>query len=170
MTDPLVLQEMIKQWKKQNKDKLPDLNYEMMNTIMTHINESSPVKVARNPLDKDHDWIPDTVCHNVKNVYIDDEGRLTLRIRKDNTELTVDKLIDQIKKLKTNISRSSVIMVKVSEEKVVQLTDVYSHALVKDSWAGLPFDLVFAYYEEDPSEKKQASEDDAESEAEGEAE
>ena len=160
-TDPNVLQEMIKEWKRQNKEKPRDLDYEMLDVIMRHVNGSSPVKVARNPLDKERDWIPDTVCQNVKSVSIDDQGRLTVHVRGDKTELSVDAMLGQIKRLKTKISRSSSIMLKISDKKTVQLTDIYSHALVKDSWAGLPFDLVLAYYEEDPTDEKDSTADSA---------
>ena len=88
-------------------------------------------------------------------------GLFTLRATHGKSNYTVDKLHHELRRVGKKISLSSSIMVQLSDSKTVQLTDVYSHALVKDSWAGLPFDLVFAYYEEDEKkeEKKQVEEE-----------
>jgi hypothetical protein len=159
-TEPSVLQEMIKQWKAEHKAKPRPLDFEMFQQILKMVNESSAVKVARNPLDEDHDWIPETTCLNVGKISQDDEGHLVLHVRHNKTEYSVDKLLTDLRRVGKKLSLGSSIMAQVSEKKVVQITDVYSHALVKDSWAGLPFDLVFAYYEKD--EKKEEKKENTE--------
>lgn len=158
--EPSVLQEMIKKWKAEHKAKPRPLDYEMFLQISNMVSDSSEVKVARNPLDEDHDWIPDTKCLGVTKVFQDDEGRLTLRASYGKTNYTVDKMHSELRRVGKKISLSSSIMAQLGDSKTVQLTDVYSHALVKDSWAGLPFDLVFAYYEEE--EKKEEKKQDEE--------
>lgn len=159
--EPSVLQEMIKKWKAEHKAKPRPLDYEMFLQISNMVSDSCEIKVARNPLDEDHDWIPNTPCLGVTKIFQDSEGRLTLRATHGKSHYTVDKLHSELRRVGKKISLSSSIMVQLSDSKTVQLTDVYSHALVKDSWAGLPFDLVFAYYEEDEKkeEKKQAEEE-----------
>ena len=145
-----VMQERINEWKKAHKDKPRDLDYGMFCDVLDIVNESSVLKVARNPLDEDRDWVPDTVCHNVRGFEVDDQGRLVIILSRDHAELTVESAYAKLRGLKKHApAKSNSVMVRVSDTKVVQLTDVYSHALVKDSWAGLPFDVVFAYYEED---------------------
>ena len=144
------MQEKIKKWREANKDAPRDFDFKMLCTIIGALNDSSAVKVACNPLDEERNWVPDTTCHNIGKIDIDDEGRLVLSIRRDKEELSVEKLAWQINRLKKQrpADQSSVLL-RISETKTVQITDAYSHALVRDSWAGLPFDLVLAYYEKD---------------------
>lgn len=150
-----VMREMINEWKAAHKEKPRDLDFEMLCEILKHVNGNSLVKIACNPLDEDRDWIYGTECFSVGKVEVDDQGRLLIHMRRDKSEYTVDKMRDALHRLRKNSpSRSSGIMAKVSEKKVVQLTDVYSHALMKDHWAGLPSDLVLAYYEKEEKEKK----------------
>lgn len=75
---------------------------------------------------------------------------MTLHLRRDKEEMPAEKLYGQIMRLKKKIAGdASYVMVQLGESKSVRLTDAYSHSLVNAHWAGLPFDLVFAYYNED---------------------
>lgn len=144
------MQAKIKQWREANKEAPRDFDFGMLCTIVDALNDSSAVKVACNPLDEERNWVPDAVCRNVGKVDVDDQGRLVLAVRHDKEELPVEKLALQIRQLKKRRpADQSPVMLKISDTKTVRITDAYSHALVRDSWAGLPFDLVLAYYEND---------------------
>ena len=145
-----VMREMIQEWKDAHKEEPRDLDFDFFCSIIDCANESSPVKVACNPRAVDGDWIPGTPCHNVSKVGVDDQGRLTLHLRRDKEEMSAEKLYGQIMRLKKKVAGgASYVMVQINESKSVRLTDAYSHSLVNEHWAGLPFDLVFAYYDED---------------------
>ena len=152
---PDVMRQMVQKWKSEHREKQADLDLEMFMKIIKVANGSSAIKVACNPLDEDHDWIPDTPCYNIGNVYVDEQQRLVLCMRRDKTEYSVEKMLDTLKALKKQgPSRFSKIMLQITDDKIVELTDIYSHALVRDNWAGLPFDIVLAYYDEDAKKEK----------------
>lgn len=130
-----------------------DLDVSYLLKTLNSVNERSVVKIARNPLDKNREWVKGTVLHNVGRIDVDDEYHLTLRIRHDNAECTVEKMLDQIEKLKKKMHGTmGPVMLELNDQVKVKLTDVYSHAFVKDVYAGLPADVVLGYFE-DGSEK-----------------
>ena len=144
------MKETIKQWREAHKEAPRDFDFKMLCTIIGMLNDSSAVKVACSPLDEDRNWIADTVCHNVGKLDVDDEGRLLISIRGSKEECTVEKFDAQLRRLKKQrIADGSSVMLRLSETRIVKVTDAYSHALVRDSWAGLPFDFVLAYQKEE---------------------
>lgn len=145
-----VMMEKIQEWKDAHKEEPRELDFDFFCSIVDHANEASPVKVACNPTAADGNWIPGTPCYNVSKVSVDDQGRLALYLRRDKEEMPAERLYTQIMRLKKKVvGGTSHVMVQISEMKSVRLTDAYSHSLVNEHWAGLPFDLVFAYYDED---------------------
>ena len=160
MADPVIvnnddfagdaLRQTVVSYKEAMRAPTEDLNLEYLLKTLSLVNDRSPVKVARNPLTSDRKWNTDAVLYNVRSIGVDDEGHLSVTIRKDNTEFSVEHFIDEYLKLEKRIAdKKGPVMYAISEEKNVQLTDVYSHGLTKDHLAGLPFDLVLGYYEED---------------------
>ena len=149
--EPNPMGERIRQWGESHKAEARELDFDFLCKIINRVNGSSAVKVACNPIARDGSWIPDTPCRNVSKVGVDEEGRLVLYASRDKKEMPVEKLFDKIQGVKERISGgSSFVMVKFSSEgDAIRLTDAYSHSLVNDHWAGLPFDVVFAYYNED---------------------
>lgn len=144
------LREAIKSYKDAMRRFDQDLDVEFLLKTLKSVNDNSAVKIARNPVDKNHEWVPGTVLRNVGKVDVDDENHLTLRVRHDNTETTAEKMIDQILKVKKKLhGMQGPVMLEISDSKKVQITDVYSHAFVKSVYAGLPFDVVLAYFEKD---------------------
>lgn len=128
-----------------------DLDVDFLLKTLGMVNEHSAVKVARNPVDANHEWISGTKLHNIGKVEVDDEFHLLLHIRHDGAECTAEKLLEHIEVAKKKMHATmGPVMLQVSDSKKVQITDVFSHSLVKDMYAGVPFDVVLGYFEDDP--------------------
>ncbi len=145
------LQEAVRSYREAMRPPKHDLDVEFFAKTMGVVNESSPLKVARNPIDADGRWRHDAVLRNVRGLELGDTGKLTIYARGDKEEFPVEKAIDQLNALRRMLANDDPIMFYVSEEKQVRITDIYSHAFFKDAWAGLPFSLVLAYFDEDES-------------------
>ena len=144
------LHEAIKSYKDAMRAPDKDLDVDYLLKTFEYVNDISPIKVARNPIDKDRAWVHDTQLRNVKEFDVDDEGRLVIRTRGDKTEFLVEKALEQIEQLKNrhkNIT-GAIVLERANKEPVV-ITDVYSHAFASKIYAGLPFELVLAYFVED---------------------
>lgn len=150
--EPDVLREAVKSYKEAIREAKQDLNIGFFLKTLSVVNESSAIKLARNPVDSNGKWRRDAAIYNVRGFEIDDSGRLVVRTRVDKEELSVEKALDQLHKLRRKINNESVIVYQVSEHKEIQITDIYSHAFVKNAWAGLPFDLVLGYFEKEDEE------------------
>ena len=62
-------------------------------------------------------------------------------------------MLEQIENLKSKLhGTTGPVMLALSNEKKVKLTDAFSHSFVKDVCAGLPFDVVLGYFEDDAKE------------------
>lgn len=144
-----VMLQRIQEWKDAHKDVPRELDFGFFCEIIEKVNNSSAVKVARNPTTVDGDWIHGAECINVARAIVDERGRLALQLRRDREEMSAERLIEQVDRLKEQVDgKSSAVMVQISEDREIQITDAYSHSLVSDHWAGLPFDLVFAYFDD----------------------
>lgn len=148
--DPM--KQAVKSYKEAMRTEKQDLDVEFLKRTLSAVNDGSPLKVACNPIGKDRLWRRDAKLLNVRALELDDEGHLVVHTRTDKTELPVEKALDQLQKLKRKLQPSGPVMLQVSETKQVRITDAYSHAFVKSAWAGLPFDLVLAYFEDEPEE------------------
>lgn len=162
MVDPMLnggtpvddpLRQAVKSYKEAMRTQMQDLDARFFLKTLNAVNESSVLKVAANPIDEKGDWIHGTKLMNVRGFEVDDSGRLVVRTRGDNTEMPVEKALDQLEKLQRKLHMGAEVVLELKGEKYVQITDVYSHAFVKSVFAGLPFDLVLAYYEKKPEEE-----------------
>lgn len=125
-----------------------DLDVDYLLKTLEAVNASSAVKIACNPVDKNHDWINGTKLFNIGKIEVDAEFHLTLHVRRDNDECTAETMLEQIDKLKKTLhGTSGPVMLALANGEKVKLTDAYSHSLVKDACAGLPFDVVLGYFE-----------------------
>lgn len=144
------LQAAVKNYKAAMRKFDQDLDVDFLLKTLESVNERSVVKIARNPVDENREWIAGTVLYNVGKIDVDEEHHLMLRIRHDNAECTVEKMLDQLDKLKKKMHGTmGPVMLALNDLKKVQITDVYSHAFVKDVYAGLPADVVLGYFEDD---------------------
>lgn len=154
--------EAIKSYREAMRPPKQDLNIEFFIKTLRVMNDSSALKVARNPVDANGRWRRETVLRNVRSIELDDKGRLSLQLRGDNTEYPVEKAIDEIIKYRKRLGNDDPIMLTFSEEKQVRITDAYSHAFARDFFAGLPFDLVLAYFDEETDAPQKDAEDSQE--------
>lgn len=147
-----VLHEAIKNYKEAMRPPLQDLTIEYLAKALRAIRDSSVVKVAKNPVLPDREWNAEAKLYNVRSVVVDDQNRLVVTVRKDEQECTVEKFFEQLLRLKDDCrlpDLKSPVMFKVSDEKIVQLTDIYSHVTIEGHYGGMPVDMVLGYYEED---------------------
>lgn len=151
------LQEKIKQYREMLKKQKPDLDIELLFRIMRIMNESSEVKIALDPISEDGSWESKATTYAVAGVTQLDDGRYALRTNRENHGITIAKLERELGKAFKHDRGSGKPVLFVHGDEVTQLTDAYSHALTREQWAGMPFDLVLAV----KSERKQASEDGA---------
>ena len=139
-----VLLERIQAYRELLKGPKPDLDIELLFRILDLVDESSEVHVAMNPVDDEGGWSSDAPKWAVSGVIHLDDGRVALRVRDDRHGIEAGKLYLRLKKEFKRQSGAKVPVLFVRGEKVTQLTDAYSHALVREEWAGMPFDLVLA--------------------------
>lgn len=143
------LHQAIKSYKDAIRTPDKDLDVEYLLKTVKYVNEISPLKVARNPIGKDRQWIHGTQLQNVRGFYIDDDGRLTIRTRGDEVELSAEKALEQIEELQRHHVVAGAVFLERANKEPVAITDAYSHAFVSDVYSGMPFSLVLAYFEED---------------------
>ena len=143
------LHQAIKSYKDALRTPEKDLDVEYLMKTLDYVNGICPVKIARNPIGKDRQWVHETQLHNVRGFYIDDEGRLTIRTRGDEVELVAEKAFEQIEELQRNHIVAGAVFLERTGKEPVAITDAYSHAFVGDVYSGMPFSLVLAYFEED---------------------
>ena len=139
-----VLQQKIKEYKEMLKKKKPDLDMELLFRIMRIMNDSSEVHVAIDPIAEDGQWMSNAPTYAVSGIRELDDGRIALRVNSESHGLTVGDLMPKLRKAFKHRSVVGAPVLFVQGETVTQLTEAYSHALVREKWAGLPFDLVLA--------------------------
>ena len=136
--------EKIKAYRDSIKEEKPDLDIELLLRILDIVNESSEVKVALNPIGEEGEWSSDAPTYAVKGVTRLDDGRVALRVNDEKHGMEAGELYIKLKKEFKRSASKKVPVLFVRGEKVTQLTDAYSHALVNEQWAGMPFDVVLA--------------------------
>ena len=139
-----VMQQKIKEYREMLKKKKPDLDIELLFRILRIMNGSSKVFVSHDPIAEDGLWDSTAPIYAVSGVIQLDDGRWALRTSGDKNGMTVDKLESKLKKAFKHDPGTGKPVLYVRGETVTQLTDAYSHALVREKWAGLPFDLILA--------------------------
>ena len=149
--DDVMLQK-IKEYKEMLKKKKPDLDMDLLFRIFRVMNDSSEVHVAIDPIAEDGQWSSKAPTFAVSGITELEDGRIALRVNSEHHGLTVGSLAVKLRRAFKHKSISGVPVLYVKGEAVTQLTDAYSHALVREKWAGLPFDLVLAVKTEQPAE------------------
>ena len=152
-----VMQEKIKQYREMLKKEKPELDIELLFRIMRIMNDSSEVHVGIDPIAEDGKWTSNAPTYAVSGVTTLDDGRVALRVNNEKHGITVDNLERKLRKLFKHDRGTGKPVLFVRGDTVTQLTEAYSHALVREKWAGLPFDLVLAI----KTEKKPEVEDEA---------
>lgn len=141
-----VMKEKVAEYKKAHPEILPDCDFAFLLKTLRKMNENSRVRVAKNAFNEKREWIPGTEMRNVGKVYLSEDRCVTFTLRGDGGAITIDDLFDLLAPIEKKLPMKNVpIKLALSEEKHVQITDIYAHSLVSDQWAGLPVDLVLCY-------------------------
>lgn len=145
-----VLYKRIKEFKESLKKSIPDMDVNLLLRILKLVNGSSEVFVAINPVHDDHSWVKDNPKYAVKGVKRTDDGRLLLRTTAEKHGMEASDLRDAVKReVKKGLSdRAKLVFLR--KDEIVEITDAFSHPMVREHWSGLPFDLILATVTERP--------------------
>ena len=146
--DDSVMREKIQAYRDSLQGEKPELDIALLFKILDTVNDASEVHVAIDPIGEDGNWSSDAetwACAGVKRL---DDGRVVLRVHDEHHGISADDLYLKLKREFKRESGKGVPVLYIRNGEVTQLTDAYSHALVKEMWAGMPFDLVLAVREE----------------------
>lgn len=154
-------EERLREYRESLKKAKPELDIALLFRILDLVNESSEVKVAINPLSDEGEWASDAPTWAVGGVTVLDDGRVALRVKDDRHGMEAGDLHARLKKQFKRSTGDGVPVLFVQGETVTQLTDAYSHALVREKWAGMPFDLVLAVKEKKKEDKKEEAKEEA---------
>ena len=155
-----VLREKVDDYKKSHPEDLPELDYAFFLRSISRVNESSPVKIARNAFNDMREWIPGTRTYNVSGVFLGEDSSVTFVMSGSDHCTTVDALLDELENINKKLPLKNVpIMIQIDQETTVQATDLYAHSLVSDAWAGMPADFVLCYNQEKKPYRLQADAD-----------
>ena len=152
-----VLQDKIKQYREMLKKEKPELDLELLFRILRIMNDASEVHMAIDPIAEDGQWSSSAPTFAVSGVKTLDDGRVALSVKPDKHGMSVEEVEKRLHKALKRDRGTGKPVLAVYGDTVTQLTDAYSHALVREQWAGLPFDLVLAV----KTEKKPEAEDGA---------
>ena len=147
MNDEDILAEKIKAYRESLKHQKPDLDLELLMRILDMVNGESEVKIAIDPVDEDGGWSADAPTYAVRGVTKLEDGRIALRANAEHHGIEADTLYSQLKKALKHTKGSNAPVIFVRKGEVITLTDVYSHSLVRQVYAGMPFDVVLAVTE-----------------------
>lgn len=151
-----ILQDKIKQYREMLKKEKPELDIELLFRILRIMNDASEVHVAIDPIAEDGQWTSSAPTYAVSGVTELNDGRVALRVNNEKQGMSVENLEKKLRKALGRDRGTGKPVLFVRGDAVTQLTDAYSHALVREKWAGLPFDLVLAI----KTEKKPEAEDE----------
>lgn len=149
--DEDILQEKIKAYRESLKEAKPDLDVALLMRILDMVNGDSEIKVAINPIAEGGEWDPKAPTYAVNGVKEMEDRRLALRVSDEKHGIAAYKLEEQYKKHLKHSKGEKMPVLFTRKGEVVKLTDVFSHALVREMWAGMPFDVVLAVKENRPS-------------------
>lgn len=136
--------EKIQAYRDSMKGPKPDLDIALLFRILDIVNESSEVKVAVNPVDAEGGWTSNAPTWAVKGVCRLDDGRVVLQVTGEHHGIEAGILYTKLRAEFKRETGEKVPVLFLHKDEVTQLTDVYSHALVREHWAGMPFDVVLA--------------------------
>ena len=139
--------EKIKAYRESIKQEKPDLDVALLLRILDLVNESSEVKVAIEPINEEGEWSSSAPTYAVKGIEKLDDGRVALRTSNEKHGIEAGDLYTKLKKEFRHGSGDKAPVLFVRHGEVTQLTEAYSHALVREQWAGMPFDVILAVKE-----------------------
>ena len=151
-TDESVIAEKVRAYKESLKLANPALDIALLSRILDMVNESSEVKVAIEPIGDEGEWSTDAPTWAVAGVTKLDDGRVALRVRDDKHGMQAGDLFTKLKKEFKHKTGEKTPVIFVRGGEVTELTDVFSHSLVREVYAGLPFDVVLAVREKKPNQ------------------
>lgn len=146
-----IWEDKIKEYREMVKRDKPELDIELLFRILDIVNESSEVKVAIEPINERGEWTSDAPTYSVRGVTRLEDGRVALTVKSDKHGIEAGDLFLKLKKEFKHGNASKAPVLFVHKEKVTQLTEAYSHALVREQWAGMPFDVVLAVKQQQSS-------------------
>lgn len=137
-----VLIEKIREYRKMLKLDKPDLDMALLLKILDITNESSEVFVTLEPVTESGEWISDAQQYAVCGIKRLDDGRIVMRVNQEKHGMAAGDLHEQLKKLLKHTTGSKVPVLFMKGEEITQLSEAFSHSLINDQWAGLPFNIV----------------------------
>ena len=141
-----VLRNQIEDYKAAKAEMLPELDYSFLLKSLELLNEASPVKIARNAVDENREWIHGTETHNVKSVYLSDDHCVVFVISHGDKVMTVADLSEVLEDINKKLPLKEVpVLIEINEETRVKVHDMFAHSLIQSMWAGMPVDFVLCY-------------------------
>lgn len=137
--DPL--HQKVEEFKASLQKTTPDMNVSLLLRVLDVVNESSEVKYAFDPID-DQGWVTGTEENAVGGAHVTDDGKLCLTLKSEKHGIAAGKLYSQVHKLSKKGCADSASIVVMRKGEEVKVTDIFSHSMVRQMWAGLPFDVV----------------------------
>lgn len=137
------LEEAVYDYRKKHPGPLPDYDAKYVLDTLFHANGSSNIRIAINPVSNDR-WDRDARFFGITGCYVSDNHWLVFKVHRDRATLTADELIERINKAMKNYPYKHIPVAFEYGEELHKLTDMFGHSVVKDMWAGLPFDIVMA--------------------------
>lgn len=146
------LNEAVDHYKEQEKakEKPPEINVGFLKRVIDSVSDDSDIRVCIDPLDEKRRWIHDCTTLSVHDVKMDDQGRLVLYVHNDNQSITSGKLYEKIAHMGKDLKDNAEIIF-YRHDQLHKIDDIYSHTIVRNFFAGLPFDVaLIAYTGKDP--------------------
>lgn len=137
--DPL--HQKVEEFKASLQKTKPEMDVSLFLRVLDVANGASEVKYAYDPID-DEGWIAGTDTLAVGGARVTDDGKLCLSLKSEKHGISADKLYTQVRKLAKKECAGTAPLVVMRKGEEVKVTDIYSHSLVREMWAGLPFDIV----------------------------
>ena len=147
-----ILKEKIKAYRESLNKSVPDLDIALLLRILDMVNDDSEVKVAISPVDPEGGWSSSAPTYAVLGTKTSDDGRIELRVNDQKHGIAADALYTQLKKALKHASGSGMPVFFTHKGEETKLTDVYSHSLVRNVYAGMPFDVVLATSQKESAE------------------
>ena len=145
--DENVLKEKVHEYKQAHPEALPDCDFAFLLKTIDKMSDSSKVKAARNAFNEKREWKPGTETWNVGKVYLAEDRSITFALRREGEAITIEELRDQLAPIEKKVPVKSTVpvMLALSDERRVQITDLYAHSLISEKWAGMPVDFVLCF-------------------------
>ncbi|MBQ9041309.1 MAG: hypothetical protein IJ111_00675 [Eggerthellaceae bacterium] len=137
--DPL--HQKVEEFKASLQKVTPEMDVSLLLRVLDVVNESSEVKYAFDAIDE-QGWKTGTEEIAVGGARVTDDGKLCLTLKSEKHGIEAGKLYSQARKLNKKGCADSASIVVMRKGEEMQVTDIFSHSMVRQMWAGLPFDVV----------------------------